>query len=298
MRAALFHRSEHLPETKLTPPLRACVFCGSSFASPPIAKIQQSPDVHLLRCPNCHACTASRMPTPGALAEYYAKYFHPSTPKITHDSPERFAQHIASFIRMSKTVLRITDFGGGDGTLAYCLAQILCNRNCSSVEITVVDYSAPLVSPDERITIHSAQPSAPIPPSDIILASAVLEHIPDPLSSLTQLLAALHRSGIFYARTPAVAGFMKLVAIFGQHLDFTFPAHLHDFGQHFWENILSVIPNGTEFEVLHSTPSLVETNFRQHPLHTLAAHIAKAPWRLLGRRYPFVGGWEIVFRRK
>jgi 2-polyprenyl-3-methyl-5-hydroxy-6-metoxy-1,4-benzoquinol methylase len=298
MRTALYHRSAHLPEAKLTPPLAGCVICGTRFDNPPIAKIQQSPDVFLRRCPNCHACTASRMPTPEALNEYYANYFHPSVPKITHDSPERFARHIASFIREPRRDMAITDFGGGDGGMAYSLAQILANRGCSSIEINVVDYVECIASRDPRIIIQAQRPGAPIPPSDIIIASAVLEHLTDPLESLTQLLGALGRDGLLYFRTPAVAGFLELATACGRQLDFTFPAHLHDFGQQFWENILSLIPDGEEFEILHSAPSLVETDFRHHPLHTIAAHIAKAPWRVLGRSYTLVGGWEIVFQRK
>lgn len=287
-----------LPESSLLPQLSSCVICGSSFAKSPIAPIQQAPDVFLLECPECHSCTASRMPTPEALSDYYANYFRPSVPKITHDSPYRFARHIASFVGGEKKKLVITDFGGGDGTLAYALAQIFCRRGCSSAEITVIDYAEPLVSPDKRIIIRSARPGLPIPASDVILASAVLEHIPEPLSSLKQLLASLKPSGVLYVRTPAVASFLKLAEVFGRKLDFTFPAHLHDFGQRFWEKILSLVPDGSEFEILRSAPSLVETDFRRHPWHTVAALIAKAPWRLLGRKYGLVGGWEMLFRRK
>lgn len=298
MRVALYHRSAHVPEAKLSPPRTACVICGTAFANSPIATIQHSPAVFLLCCPNCHVCTASRMPKPEALNEYYANYFEHSSPKVTHDSPARFARHIASFFARPKPRPAITDFGGGDGTLAYTLAQILCESGCSSADITVVDYVQPMISDDERTTVCASPPNSPIPPSDIILASAVLEHIQDPLSSLRKLFAVLNPSGILYARTPAVAGFMRLAQTFGQRLDFTFPAHLHDFGQLFWENILNLLPNGSEFEILHSAPSLVETDFRHHPWHTVAAHLAKAPWRLLGRKYTLVGGWEIVFRRK
>lgn len=273
------------------------MICGTSFAKE-IARIQQSPDVFLLYCPKCHACSASRMPTPEALGEYYTDYFQPSAPKITHDSPARFARHIASFVREAKMEMAITDFGGGDGTLAYSLARILCDRGCPAAVVSVVDYAGSLISEDERIAVCSVRPSSPINPSDVILASAVLEHLPDPLSSLKQLLAALKPSGVLYIRTPAVAGFMRLAEVVGQELDFTFPAHLHDFGQRFWENILGLIPDGNTFEILHSAPSLVETDFRHHPWHTVAAQIAKAPWRLLGPRYGLVGGWEIVLTRK
>lgn len=238
------------------------------------------------------------MPTADALTAYYAHYFQPSAPKLTHDSPERFARHIASFIREPRRDMTITDFGGGDGGMAYSLAQILADRGCSSIEINVVDYVECIASRNPRITIKAQRPGTPIPIADVIIASAVLEHLTDPLESLTQLFRSLGRDGLLYIRTPAVAGFLELATACGRQLDFTFPAHLHDFGQHFWENVLSLVPEGSRFEVVHSAPSLVETDFRHHPLHTLAAHIAKAPWHLIGRRYPFVGGWEIVFTRK
>jgi transcription elongation factor Elf1 len=310
MRTALFHRSEHLPESKLSPPLSACIICGTSFADSAIAKLQRSPDIFLLRCPNCHACTGSRMPTDAALSDYYSKYFEPVSAKITHDSPARVARHIASFVRAPKKEMTITDFGGGGGSLAYAIAGILCERGCASAEITVIDYADSIPSRDPRITVRSARPGSPIPDSDVILASAVLEHLPQPLSSLKELLAGLKRtsgkdaqrgtdtSGILYIRTPAVAGFMKLARVFGQQLDFTYPAHLHDLGQGFWENVLTFVPDGADFEILHSAPSLVETDLRHHPWHTLAARLAKAPWRFFGRKYTLVGGWEIVFRRK
>ncbi len=298
MRTALYHCSAHLPESKLSLSLRACVICGGSFCERPIARIQGFPDVFLLHCPKCDACTTSRMPTNEALAEYYSNYYAAPGAKITHDSPARFARHIASFTRAPKEEMTGTDFGGGDGTLAYLLARILCDRGCASAEITVIDYTKPLVSQESRIRVRSVRPGSEIPASDIILASAVLEHIPDLLSSLTELLGALRGGGILYIRTPAVAGFVRLARIFGAKLDFTFPAHLHDLGRRFWDNVLNFVPKGDEFEIVHSAPLLVETDFRHHPWHTLAAHVAKAPWRLFGPRYTLVGGWEVVFRRK
>lgn len=298
MRTALFHESAHLPDSKLSPPLSYCVICGAEFSRIPIAKLQDSPDVFLLRCSNCHACSGSRMPTESALAEYYSNYYRELGPKITHDSPKRFARHIASFVGEPRRDMAITDFGGGDGTLACLLAQVLAERGCSSIDITVVDYVECIASRDPGIWVKAQGPGAPIPPSDIIVASAVLEHLTDPLESLTQLFGALNRGGVLYVRTPAVAGILELATALGRKVDFTFPAHIHDFGQRFWENILNIIPEGSRFEVLHSAPSLVETDLRHHPWHTLAAYVAKAPWRLLGSRYTLVGGWEIVFMRK
>ena len=262
--------------------------------------MQSAPEVALLRCRRCNAYSASRMPTESALSDYYSGYFTDfnSLPKVTHDSPERFARHIASFLGRPPSHLVIADFGGGDGTLAYSLARILCRRGTSCADITVIDFAEPRVSDDKGIAIKSVRPNSGVPQSDIILASAVLEHIPDLISCLKRLFGALKVGGTLYIRTPAVAGFMQIARIFGVKLDFTFPAHVHDLGQEFWENVLKIVPEGDAFEILHSAPSLVETDFRTHPWHTLAAYLAKAPWRILGRRYTLVGGWEIVFRRK
>ncbi|MDT8069194.1 MAG: methyltransferase domain-containing protein [Terriglobia bacterium] len=298
MRTALFHESAHLPESKLSPPLVCCVICGAEFTRNPVAKLQDSPDVFLLRCPKCYACSGSRLPTESALIEYYSNYYRKPGPKVTHDCSGRFGRHVASFIGEPRRDVAITDFGGGEGRLAYSLAQILAERGCTSVEITVIDYAECVATQDPRISIKAQRPGAPIPPSDVIVASAVLEHLTDPLGSLTQLFGALNRDGVLYVRTPAVAGILEFATVLGRKLDFTFPAHIHDFGQRFWENVLNIVPEGSRFEVLHSAPSLVETDLRHHPWHTLAACVAKAPWRLLGNKYTLVGGWEIVFRRK
>jgi hypothetical protein len=84
---------------------------------------------------------------------------------------------------------------------------------------------------------------------------------------------------------------MKLLARFGIRLDFTFPAHLYDFGQEFWSKIfVKSIPN---FKLIVSRPSMVETTFAQNFLRTLIAYILKAPWYVFRKHYGLVGGWEI-----
>jgi hypothetical protein len=102
--------------------------------------------------------------------------------------------------------------------------------------------------------------------------------------------------GIFYARTPYMLPMMKAFRLIGVNLDFTYPGHIHDLGQAFWENYFTT-EQSDEFQVLASSPSIVATTFGKHFLRTVAAYSLKAPWYLLGKSYKFVGGWEIFAQK-
>lgn len=84
---------------------------------------------------------------------------------------------------------------------------------------------------------------------------------------------------------------MKLLARFGVRLDFTYPAHLYDFGEGFWKKFFA--KSGINFKLIISRPSMVETTFTQNFPRTLIAYILKAPWYILRKNYGLVGGWEV-----
>jgi SAM-dependent methyltransferase len=133
---------------------------------------------------------------------------------------------------------------------------------------------------------------------DLVLASAVLEHIPGARHELRRLLAALRPGGVLYARTPAVAPLLKWLQALHVSCDFTFPAHVHDLGPSFWSRILSHLElPATEYRIRRSGPSPVETSLRRNPGRTVAAWLLKAPGRVLAGRYPFCGGWEVFVER-
>ena len=44
-------------------------------------------------------------------------------------------------------------------------------------------------------------------------------------------------------------------------------------------------------------PAIVQVSFAQSWKVALLSHLAKAPWYLVGNRYPFVGGWEVVAQK-
>jgi hypothetical protein len=82
---------------------------------------------------------------------------------------------------------------------------------------------------------------------------------------------------------------IKLAARLGVHIDFTYPGHVHDMGQAFWDNVLKSLDAGPGFHLIRSRPSVVETEFRLHPSRTVIAHalgamvFASASLRFRGR---------------
>jgi 2-polyprenyl-3-methyl-5-hydroxy-6-metoxy-1,4-benzoquinol methylase len=304
--AAVFHQSLHLDDDQLEPPEPGCPFCGSTNRRA-VYPLQADPEVQLLACADCHAASAARMPTERALAEYYRTYYQSprraaSGEKITFDDASRFGRYLASKLRqhLSKARVSILDFGGGDGALAQAVALELLAGGVQAADILVVDRNEDDISPrDRRISItREAALDTVASRHDIVIASAVIEHIPKPRAALAGLLERLQSGGVFYARTPYMLPLMKLLARFGAKLSFTYPAHVHDLGQKFWEGYFERRAAPGEFQILRSNPSIVETTFKEHFLRTVAAYGLKAPWHLLGRSWQLVGGWELFVRKQ
>jgi hypothetical protein len=91
---------------------------------------------------------------------------------------------------------------------------------------------------------------------------------------------------------------LRILQRIGLPVDFTYPAHVHDMGEAYWSRILRLLPPPFQhYSVVWSRPSIVETTLRKNPMRTVAAYVMKAPWRILGNRYQFVGGWEVLIRR-
>ena len=304
-RSTFFHETKHLSENELLPYEPVCPLCDSTERTP-IAVLQRQPDVFLMSCHGCGASSASRIPTPQTLDDYYCHYYESSArcyeERVTFDSPERFGRHFAERILhdIHKSRLRILDMGGGDGTIAVQTALILVQNGFEQIDITVVDYNDALTVPDDRRISMIHQKNLDDIASeryDFVVASAVIEHIPYPKTVILKLLELLNNGGIFYARTPYIAPFVRLFQKLGIPFDFTFPAHLHDLGPYFWNTFIQRHADENHFRIIESRPSIVETSFVRHPARTLAAHIFKAPWHVLGNSYPFVGGWEIFLQK-
>lgn len=304
--AEIFHQSQYLTDNQLLPPDILCPLCGSKDRQT-VCILQENPQVLLLKCTNCMAASASRIPTNEALSAYYQNYYSASIPSIRDErvtiyDTQRFGLHLANRLNeyLDKTYIRIVDFGGGDGSISLKTAEQLIKRGFNKVEITVVDYSKTIATTEDKNISLVQQDTIDALHSldyDIVIASAIIEHIPEPRTILIRLLNLLDKGGIFYARSPYVVPFIRLFKLLGIKWDFTFPAHIYDFGQDFWESFFSNTLFSMDFVILESRPSIVETTFKDYFLRTLFAYMFKAPWYLFGRRYTLVAGWEIFGRK-
>lgn len=251
------------------------------------------------------------MPRPEVLQGYYSGYFDSEETAgendavcVTFQGIERFARHLIRAMPLppGASPVRILDYGGGDGSLALAIAKYLGDR---VVTITLVDYQKPraLPLPKNVQLVHvthlsQAQETYPTQKFDIVLASAVAEHIPELNGVLKMLFGMIEPGGYFYARTP----YMSNLIAFLPFVDFVYPAHVHDLGASFWNRITKTFHLNAD--IIVSRPSIVETEWQKNFIRTLVAHVLKLPAHIEGkiatrridRWWNLVGGWEVVLR--
>jgi 2-polyprenyl-3-methyl-5-hydroxy-6-metoxy-1,4-benzoquinol methylase len=277
--------------------------CLAAGVRKPVLRVQANPAVHMLSCPRCGGFSASRLPTEKTLRQYYSRYYDPCGPTVTFGDPVRFAQHVIAETRplLGRENVSILDFGGGGGDLSRALAAQLLHHGTTRVSIDLVDYNSNARRVDAKRMVRQHETLAELEGQrfDLVLASAVLEHVPYPRQVLIDLLTALRPGAFFYARTPSIVPLFRMFQFLHLRYDFTFPAHLHDFGQTFWERILKCLDlDPASFCIVRSRPSIVETVFQQNPLRTAVAYLLKSLWYLCSHHYRLVGGWEILIQRK
>ncbi|MDX4050851.1 methyltransferase domain-containing protein [Aliarcobacter skirrowii] len=164
----------------------------------------------------------------------------------------------------------------------------------------IIDYENTEMKVDGNIVINSKRELSDIvyESYDFVIASAVLEHIPDFYKTITTLFSMVKENGYFYARTPYVEPFMRL----SNKIDMTYPGHLYDLGGNYWNNIIKTY--NLNAVILNSRPSIVESGFNQSFFRTLMAYILKVPGYLESKFFPtknkiywkWVGGWEIYLK--
>lgn len=281
-----FNRRLLLDEPQLQPPSAACPFCGQASLRR-VGALQSNPPLFWLGCTHCALVSASRLPRPEVLQAYYRDYYPCGQPATTTDEVG-LARHLSRTVRQASSVL---DFGGGDGSVALQLQQ----RLGALGGVAVVDFSvehAPGV--EVYRSLDELQPERRF---QVVLASAVLEHVLEPRALFEQLLLRLAPGGIFYARTPYMIAFERLHRALGGKGIIPYPGHLFDMGRDFWDRSLQVLGWQTHFRILSSSCACVESNPRKEPLKWLLSSLLKWPSRYLRNHYPWVGGWEIFIQR-
>jgi 2-polyprenyl-3-methyl-5-hydroxy-6-metoxy-1,4-benzoquinol methylase len=307
-----------------------CPFCGSRSIKN-IGSIQPSPDINIytdflniigtrlsnrplpditiFTCTNCHIGFFNPQPTEKFLKEFYTGYFMGDTSrrkKITRTRKidhTRLVSHLTKYLGnlSPRETVRILDFGGGDGAVSQCLGQYLLSSGIAKkINITVVDYHTVTDINENSISQHSFETLDLIPLSDefdIVIASAILEHLKNPRAIISLLLQKMAEQGIFYARTPYTFPFYKGFKKFGITFGMPYPAHLFDMGSYFWSDLLKTLNLSSDFRMKESHTSLVHAEFRKNPLLNILTHLVKLPSYIVGKWYPYSGGWEVVIER-
>ena len=243
------------------------------------------------------------MPRPDVLESYYAGYYSDLDREVTFSNAARFAKHLVDAVprERSASSTRILDYGGGDGSLSRAVGERwIAGGRAERVDITVVDFLPREPQQSNGIVISFQPPSQPFGKYDLVLASAILEHVPDLHSLLARLYAAIDAGGFFYARTPYAIPLTKLMP----RLDLAWPAHVHDLGSPFWNRFRETF--SWSARLIATRPSLVAGTFREDPFRTLAAFAMKVPAHIESRLSPgdrvtrcwhFPGGWEVLMQR-
>lgn len=293
-----------VPEASLGEPADLCPVCGAWAGRAVLGRLQSEPPVHLVACRTCGAASADRFPDAAWLKALYAPDRYSSDLLSSDASTLRCGGHVARCLPLDPDAdLRVLDYGGGDGGLSRALRDALRARgHRGAVHCTVVDFFVDERSADDVRFLDVDAFAQEGGAYDVVLASAVLEHLTDLPGTARRLLRACRTGGLFYARTPwewPLASRVPGYAI-------RWPRHLHDLGPRFWAGFLGRL--GFQGRTLRSAPSVVESDLASRPLRTLLAHLLKAPGHLearllrdrVARRgrvlWPFVGGWEVVLR--
>lgn len=285
----------------------SCGVCGCTVFEQ-LAIYRANPKIHFVRCTKCGAVTYDKVLKQSAIDEIYDdnQYYDDTAEEgnVTFYGVERFGMHLLKCFRnvVIKEKCKILDFGGGDGAVSYTLAQMLKKQHPNTnFEVTVVDYTQMLFkSTDESIKMFHSFPLDKIPDSekyDIIIASAVMEHIPVPKDIFLKLFSLAPKGGMFYFRTPYRYPLHKIAKHFNIDFDMLYPGHIWDFGgDKWWRKLPQIVGLKNEIEIVSSKPSIVEKSFKSHFLIALASYVLKAPW-FICHLWPYVGGWEAIYKK-
>jgi hypothetical protein len=282
-----------------------CLVCHDEGVREKVVLQQKDPDIWFLRCDNCKACSASRMPTEEFLTSIYGRFYENEEQALTFRGFDRMARHIFHLLPQPQKISRILDFGGGSGEIALEIAKLIHKESQKPIEIYTVDYATPIDSTLEGVSIKGLKDLSQAEGQfDVVIASAIFEHIPSLYDSITGLLPKIGPGGFFYARTPFALPITRIVPSY----DTFFPVHVHDLGSEFWNKFTKSF--AVDLKYIRSSPSIVESKFTEDPFRTLAAYLMKFPAQFeialsssgssapKNIHWPFVGGWEVGLLRE
>lgn len=298
-----FNRKVNVDEIWLDKKFKKCPFCLSENIKQ-AGLIQKNPAVYICECTECKIGYVDRQPIDEFLIDYYRNYYSDQERKTTI-SPEKLAKHIYKILQpiLLKQKYSILDFGGGNGSVSLMLTNILLKRSTAAqADITLIDLFPQILKyENENIKLISYLSLEKVPENqtfDIIIASAILEHIRNPRETLQKLLTLLKKGGFIYCRTPYILPFFKVLKKAGIYVDIQFPGHLFDMGNLFWKNSLNKLKRSDDYFIRRSQTAIAEDLFRESFFKALVVRIFKFPSRFFRYQYHLVGGWEVLIGNK
>jgi 2-polyprenyl-3-methyl-5-hydroxy-6-metoxy-1,4-benzoquinol methylase len=286
--------------------IEQCPVCGSpKHRRNFFAYINKKLGIHYLMCDHCYAVSSSHYAKNEILNDFYGHYYqlmHREDKKVTIHDCIGFAKHIVKFCPQIRTNgtrnIKILDYGGGNGSVAYNIAlNFMRNREIEQIDILVIDYEKNTIKSDcSAISISSKEPNSEISGTfDLIVASAVLEHVVFVKDLYIELFQHVQKNGYFYIRVPYIMPLYKTMQALGIKIEAFFPEHVHDFSKKFFDNSLKTFKQD-DFRIIVSQPSYFETSFKENFIRALFSRIIRFPYKF-NESYPFVGGWEVIYHR-
>ena len=182
--------------------------------------------------------------------------------------------------------------------MGFRLAELFIKeKRCNSAHVVVVDYFDALYRKnDPLVTMERVFPLQNLKDGefDVIIASAIIEHLPEPRNDINILFSKIVRGGYLYCRMPYAYPLFKLSRKIGMHFDMLYPGHMWDFSPEWYYRIIQYIESNEHIKIIVSRPSIAETTFKQHFFRALITHAFKMPW-IIWHGWSFVGGWEAIY---
>ena len=298
-----------LKEDELELEAKECNFCRSNLNNKrKVYNAQKLPIVNYYFCNECYVCFSNRQPKDTALEKIYSPVNYTSTLTSSDDLTVKLAKRIAKQISITKNILKeikVLDFGGGNGNLSKKISSELLKLGYES-KCTVIDIHNSIQKDDNIEFVNAKEINKIKNKFDLVLASAVLEHLKAPKAILDKLIQLTGKKGFFYARTP----WEEPLAKFIPNYKLRWPRHLFDMGGDFWNKYLSGY-NKNKINIIWFRPSIIETSI-YNIFKFLASFVLKsiAVIELFLRNlfpkknqskipyFKLVGGWEVLIQIK
>ncbi len=173
---------------------RRCPACNS----PAQVNVGEKNGFRLLLCQNCKTLYAAQLPT-GADAQDYDSYYQPShftVPAFVHARLDEIAAGFSHYRKGN----RLLDVGCGGGALLQAAAR-------GGWDAEGLEVSKPAAEHVESLGFKVfggllSEAGYPDGYFDVVTASEVIEHVPDPQAVVAEVARILRPGGLFWATTP------------------------------------------------------------------------------------------------